>query len=202
MNIATKQSVPPRTRSLSRAGLALAVASIGIGQMQAQPSSTQTNLKSPKVTTEGKFYCNTKALNPTERTQHKALTDKLVANRKGIIETEKGYEFQFGPSTVSVAELAQWVANESKCCPFFDFHIDLERGQLVVAKIDRRRRNKGIYSGRVSGSVEVRPVAVWPCRSQDQGSPHAASRVRQRLRATRVQMASTIPNGHAPWRKP
>ena len=88
------------------------------------------------MTTEGKFYCNTKALNPTERTQHKALTDKLIANRKDIIETEKGYEFQFGPSTVSVAELAQWVANESKCCPFFDFHIDLEReGNLLCLKV-------------------------------------------------------------------
>jgi hypothetical protein len=25
------------------------------------------------------------------------------------------------------AELAEWVDAERKCCPFFDFHIDLER---------------------------------------------------------------------------
>jgi hypothetical protein len=104
--------------------------------MQAQPSSMPTKLESPKMTKESKFYCNTKALNPIERTQYKALTDKLIANRKDIIETEKGYEFQFGPSTVSLAELAQWVVNESKCCPFFDFHIDLEReGKLLCLRL-------------------------------------------------------------------
>jgi len=32
--------------------------------------------------------------------------------------------------------LAEWVAAESKCCPFFDFHIDLEReGKLVCLRL-------------------------------------------------------------------
>ena len=44
---------------------------------------------------QSKFYCNTKALNPTERARHKLLTDKLVAQRTRIVETEKGYEFQY-----------------------------------------------------------------------------------------------------------
>jgi len=33
---------------------------------------------------------------------------------------------------VTLAELAQWVVAESKCCPFFDFHIDLENGGKLV----------------------------------------------------------------------
>jgi hypothetical protein len=60
------------------------------------------------------------------------LTDKLIAERRQIIETEKGYEFQYRPASVSLAELAEWAAAEGKCCPFFDFHIDLEReGKLL-----------------------------------------------------------------------
>ena len=37
---------------------------------------------------------------------------------------------------VTLAELAQWVVAESKCCPFFDFHIDLENeGKLVCLRL-------------------------------------------------------------------
>ena len=86
--------------------------------------------------TQSKFYCNTKALNPTERARHKLLTDKLVAQRARIVETETGYEFQYSPYTVSLAELTEWVAAESKCCPFFGFHIDLENeGTLLCLRL-------------------------------------------------------------------
>ena len=88
------------------------------------------------ATVQSKFYCNTKALTPEERARHKQLSEKLMAARKEIVETEKGYEFQYSPADVSVAELADWVAAESKCCPFFDFHIDLEReGKLVCLRL-------------------------------------------------------------------
>jgi hypothetical protein len=88
------------------------------------------------ITVQGKFYCNIKALQPAERARHKELTDKLISIRKDVVETEKGYEFQYSPSTVSLAELADWVAAEGKCCEFFDFHIDLERrGSLLCLRL-------------------------------------------------------------------
>jgi hypothetical protein len=79
------------------------------------------------MTTQSKFYCNMKALSHIERAKHMLLTGKLIMARKDIVEMENGYEFRFGSSNVSVAELANWVTAESKCCPFFDFHIDLEQ---------------------------------------------------------------------------
>jgi hypothetical protein len=37
---------------------------------------------------------------------------------------------------VTLAELAEWVSAESKCCPFFDFHIDVEReGKLLCLRL-------------------------------------------------------------------
>ena len=82
------------------------------------------------------FYCNTKALSAEERVRHEALTKKLLAKRQETVETEKGYEFQYSPAEVSVAEVAEWVVAESKCCPFFDFHIDLENeGTLVCLRL-------------------------------------------------------------------
>jgi hypothetical protein len=136
MNIAAKRLFSMRNWSRTGACLTLAIASTRLYPMQAQPSFAPTNSEKATMNKQTRFYCNTKALNPTERVQHKKLTDKLVANRKGIVETSNGYEFQFSPSVVSVEELAQWVRNESKCCPFFDFHIDLERqGSLLCLRL-------------------------------------------------------------------
>jgi hypothetical protein len=102
------------------------------GAVQAVPGRKQEK----EAMTQAKFYCNTKALNPNERAHHKLLTDKLVARRTRIVETEKGYEFQYSPATVSLGELADWVAAESKCCPFFGFHIDLEdEGKLLCLRL-------------------------------------------------------------------
>ena len=115
-------------RSAAKGAVALFLASGGATGLPAQDSTIVVTPERQATTMQSKFYCNTKALNPTERARHKQLSEKLAAERKEIVETEKGYEFQFSPSDISLAELAEWVAAESKCCPFFDFHIDLERG--------------------------------------------------------------------------
>src|ERR1700683_1269073 len=83
-------------------------------------------------TTPANFFCNTTALNPTERAYHQRLTEKLIAARTAVVELPKGYEFQFSPEDISIADAVQWVVAEEKCCPFFNFHIDLEKkGSLV-----------------------------------------------------------------------
>jgi hypothetical protein len=112
------------------------VAALGVADRLAAYESRQSAKEHPSMTTGSKFFCNIKALAPAERAHHKLLTEKLISSRKEIVETEKGYEFQFDPSVVSIAELASWVFAESKCCPFFDFHIDLEReGALVCLRL-------------------------------------------------------------------
>ena len=82
------------------------------------------------------FLCNRKALNPAERAHHQQLTHKLMASRKKIVESARGYEFQFSASTVSLTELSDWVGAEARCCSFFDFHIDLEeKGRLLCLRL-------------------------------------------------------------------
>jgi hypothetical protein len=110
---------------LTNAGIALAllVTPGALARAQAQ---------APAATEESKFYCNISALNSGERAHHQQLTAKIIAVRNEIVETPRGYEFQFSPSSISIAELADWVAAEGKCCPFFNFHIDLEKkGNLL-----------------------------------------------------------------------
>jgi len=121
-------------RRLSVAALLAIVPTSGAGVSSAQP--VRTGKQEKQLMTQSKFYCNTKALNPSEREHHKLLTEKLIGQRTQIVETEKDYEFQYSPSTVSLAELADWVSAESKCCPFFGFHIDLENeGRLLCLRL-------------------------------------------------------------------
>src|SRR5260221_14120268 len=122
-----------------KAGIAavavLSVASAGTA-IVTPGSETQQSRQGGTVVVEGKYFCNVKALNAEERKRHAELTGKLLAKRREVVEMEKGYEFQYAPEDVSVAEVAEWVAAESKCCPFFDFHIDLEQqGRLVCLRL-------------------------------------------------------------------
>ncbi len=116
--------------------LAIGIGSSGMTGLAAQGSAILVQPEKQVTTVQSKFYCNIKALTVEERARHKSLTEKLMAVRKEIVETEKGYEFQYRPTDVSLAELAAWVSAESKCCPFFDFHIDLEReGKLACLRL-------------------------------------------------------------------
>jgi hypothetical protein len=125
-----------RVKVAATTALAFVLAGGVANRMAAHESHQTAKEEHRSMTTGSKFFCNIKALAPTERAHHKQLTEKLISSRTEIVETEKGYEFQFNPSVVSIAELADWVVAESKCCPFFDFHIDLEReGTLVCLRL-------------------------------------------------------------------
>jgi hypothetical protein len=132
----TNQLTSCRAKFAATIALGLTTAAGGPHPMVGYKSRRIAKEDHRSMTTGSKFFCNIKALEPAERAHHKQLTEKLISSRTKILETEKGYEFQFNQSVVSIAELADWVVAESKCCPFFDFHIDLEReGTLVCLRL-------------------------------------------------------------------
>jgi len=112
--------------------LTLFAGSLGATGLRNRPTQESGKADRQVIATQNKFYCNSKALTAEERAHHKRLGDKLIRARKALVETEKRYEFQFSPSDVTLAELADWVTAESKCCPFFDFHIDLENQRKLI----------------------------------------------------------------------
>jgi hypothetical protein len=133
----TTKTTGRRTRLIAAA---VGLASMGIGgegtRVAAHDSAIAASQEKGLVTVQGKFYCNIKALTPAERARHQELTEKLITIRKEVVETEQGYEFQYSPAQVSLGELAEWVVAEAKCCPFLDFHIDLEReGALLCLRL-------------------------------------------------------------------
>lgn len=112
--------------------MALALA----GTAAAHEPQQKGGIDTATTDTHGKFYCNIKALTPAARARLKELGEKMATARTATVETAKGYEFQYSPAKISLAEVAEWAATESKCCSFYDFHIDLEeQGKLICLRL-------------------------------------------------------------------
>lgn len=132
----TKWSTTGKKLNAASVALMMFTALNGATLTQAQSSPAAQSTDKETAATQNKFNCNLKALNPDERTHQTQLSHKLMAARTAIVESQKGYEFQFSPANVSLSELTDWVAAESKCCPFFDFHVDLEnKGTLLCLRL-------------------------------------------------------------------
>ena len=110
----------------------------------ARSSHQPTKLENSATSKPGQYYCNMKALSTGERYHHQWLTLKLMMAKRDVKEQADGYEFQFNSTAVSVGELADWVAKESKCCPFFDFHIGVEHDASLLTL-------------RLSGGEDIKP---------------------------------------------
>jgi len=121
------------------AGLAASELLVG-GQEKGEAAATGPEDKAMSLQTG--FYCNIKALSPAERQRQKELGQVLRAANLETKELADGYAFRLRSEVASLADLAEWVTNERKCCPFFDFDIGLERdGGPLWLKL---RGNEGV----------------------------------------------------------
>ena len=79
--------------------------------------------------------CNMRALTSEQRARHVAVTKRLIehARRKELAD---GYQFTLDRAHISVAELAEWVADESRCCPAVDFHVELPAFGPLTLRLD------------------------------------------------------------------
>lgn len=80
------------------------------------------------------LVCDLGTLTTEQRARHTAVTKRLLAHatRK---EMADGYLFFIDRSHISAAELAEWVADESRCCPAVDFHIELPASGLLTLRL-------------------------------------------------------------------
>ena len=101
------------------------VAALALTARQLQKTnSVQAATGEQAITETSGFYCNLKALSFKERARHMQLTYEIERAKVETVEMANGFAFRFQNGTVSLAELAEWVSAERKCCPFFDFEIE------------------------------------------------------------------------------
>lgn len=75
------------------------------------------------------------ALTGEQRARHVAMTRRLLehATREALPD---GYVFTVDRQRVSPADLAEWVADESRCCPAVDFHLELPAFGPLTLRMD------------------------------------------------------------------
>jgi hypothetical protein len=71
--------------------------------------------------------CNWAALTADQQERQQALLGQLRADVKEIRELDDGYAFGYTPDRTGLLAMAEFVANERLCCPFFEFGITVER---------------------------------------------------------------------------
>jgi len=71
------------------------------------------------------FACNLNALNKTERARHHEISRSLFGAVQEQTELPDGFAFRLPRKSLPM--VAEWVALESRCCPFFSFGVDLAR---------------------------------------------------------------------------
>lgn len=79
--------------------------------------------------------CDTTALTAEQRKRHQAVTRRLLEHATRT-ELPGGYIFTISRQQISVAELAEWVADESRCCPAVDFHVELPAFGPLTLRLD------------------------------------------------------------------
>ena len=118
----------PRTVVAAIFTMILAVgAFVGTARVQQKGTAPAATREDKPMTEETPFYCNLNALSKAERDRHKQLTLKLAGAKVETKELADGYAFRLQEGMVSLSDLAEWTAYERRCCPFFDFEIELQR---------------------------------------------------------------------------
>ena len=75
--------------------------------------------------TDPPIACNMKALTAAQRKQLGQFGEHVIAAIAGSRELPDGYAFRVDPSKASLLDVAQWLDAWRRCCPFYEFQIDL-----------------------------------------------------------------------------
>ena len=69
--------------------------------------------------------CNLEAFSAPERERHASLLQRLDGRILERREVSEGYAFRFAMEADTIAELAEWICLERRCCPFLRFSIEV-----------------------------------------------------------------------------
>ena len=71
--------------------------------------------------------CDMSALSAEQRGRQRELIERLRTDAREVRELEDGYAFAHSPDRDVLLALAEFVANERLCCPFFEFGLTVGR---------------------------------------------------------------------------
>ena len=89
--------------------ISMMLASLGAQQEQQRPEA---------------LSCNRSAISAEERPRHRELSERLVAAVMEQSELKNGYALRVDGGGMRLAEAAEWMERERKCCPFLVFELE------------------------------------------------------------------------------
>ena len=74
---------------------------------------------------ESPLACDLGAISTSDRPRYNELRRAVAASVVGKRELPDGLAVQIDTARIALPQLAEWISFERKCCPFFEFRIDL-----------------------------------------------------------------------------
>jgi hypothetical protein len=93
---------------------------------------------------ESPLACDLAAISVSDRPRYGELRRMVAAAITGKRELPNGIAAQIATECMALEQLAEWIVFERKCCPFFEFRIDIAPKWPRVAEPDGPRRRQGI----------------------------------------------------------
>jgi len=69
--------------------------------------------------------CQLNVFSPEERQRYQTVRKRIEAAVIRIVEVENGYVFHLPDDDAMLATVAEWIALERRCCPFFEFTVSV-----------------------------------------------------------------------------
>jgi hypothetical protein len=110
---------------------------------------------------ESPFACNMNAFTPEERKAHIAAIADVFGVVSEIRELPDGYSFLVPNEASMLLKLADFIAKERLCCPFFGFmlHLEPEGGNLWLS-LTGRDGVKPFIQAEIGHALNA--AAAWP----------------------------------------
>ncbi len=67
--------------------------------------------------------CQLNVFSPEERQRYEAARKQIEAAVIRVVEIDDGYLFHLPDDDAMLATVAEWIALERRCCPFFEFTV-------------------------------------------------------------------------------
>jgi hypothetical protein len=114
-----------------------------------------------KVVQESPFACNMTAFAPAERKEHIAAIEQIFGVVEEIREISNRYSFRVANETAMLLKLADFIAKERLCCPFFGFSLQLEpEGGALWLSLTGRAGVKPFIQAEIGHALNE--AVAWP----------------------------------------
>ena len=79
----------------------------------------------PCCSSETPLACDLSAISTAERPRYNELRGMLAKSATGKRDLVNGIAIQVSTERMGLAQIAEWISFERKCCPFFEFRIEV-----------------------------------------------------------------------------